>query len=80
MQLVTIRRPIASQSATGMENLDPMGIHASESILVAPGQTLTKHEYHLLRELAIRIIRHLKIVGSSSPSTWPLGTVRAQGF
>ncbi|MCP4699984.1 MAG: carbamoyl-phosphate synthase large subunit [Gammaproteobacteria bacterium] len=46
-----------------MENLDPMGIHTGESIVVAPSQTLTNREYHLLRELAIRTIRHLGIVG-----------------
>ncbi len=46
-----------------MENLDPMGIHTGESIVVAPSQTLTDHEYHKLREIAIRVIRHLGIVG-----------------
>jgi carbamoyl-phosphate synthase large subunit len=46
-----------------MENLDPMGIHTGESIVVAPSQTLTNHEYHYLREIAIRVIRHLGIVG-----------------
>jgi len=46
-----------------MENLDPMGIHTGESIVVAPSQTLTNHEYHKLREISIRVIRHLKIVG-----------------
>ena len=46
-----------------MENLDPMGIHTGESIVVAPSQTLTNREYHLLREIAIRTIRHLGIVG-----------------
>ena len=46
-----------------MENFDPMGIHTGESIVVAPSQTLTNHEYHLLREVAIRVIRHLGIVG-----------------
>ncbi len=46
-----------------MENLDPMGIHTGESIVVAPSQTLTNHEYHKLREIAIRLIRHLGIVG-----------------
>jgi carbamoyl-phosphate synthase large subunit len=46
-----------------MENLDPMGIHTGESIVVAPSQTLTNHEYHKLREVAIRVIRHLGIVG-----------------
>ena len=46
-----------------MENVDPMGIHTGESIVVAPSQTLTNHEYHLLREVAIRVVRHLGIVG-----------------
>lgn len=46
-----------------MENFDPLGIHTGESIVVAPSQTLTNHEYHKLRELAIRIIRHVGIVG-----------------
>jgi len=46
-----------------MENVDPLGIHTGESIVVAPSQTLTNHDYHRLRELSIRIIRHLKVVG-----------------
>ncbi|OGB66895.1 MAG: carbamoyl phosphate synthase large subunit [Caldithrix sp. RBG_13_44_9] len=46
-----------------MENFDPMGIHTGESIVVAPSQTLTNQEYHLLREVAIKVIRHLGIVG-----------------
>jgi carbamoyl-phosphate synthase large subunit len=46
-----------------MENLDPMGIHTGESIVVAPSQTLTNREYHLLREIAIRTVRHLGVVG-----------------
>ncbi|MBQ8874459.1 MAG: carbamoyl-phosphate synthase (glutamine-hydrolyzing) large subunit, partial [Bacteroides sp.] len=46
-----------------MENFDPLGIHTGESIVVAPSQTLTNGEYHKLRELAIRIIRHIGIVG-----------------
>ncbi len=46
-----------------MENLDPLGIHTGESIVVAPSQTLTNREYHKLREIAIRVIRHLGIVG-----------------
>jgi carbamoyl-phosphate synthase large subunit len=46
-----------------MENLDPMGIHTGESIVVAPSQTLSNGEYHRLREVAIRTIRHLGIVG-----------------
>jgi carbamoyl-phosphate synthase large subunit len=46
-----------------MENFDPLGIHTGESIVVAPSQTLTNREYHKLRELSIRIIRHIGIVG-----------------
>lgn len=46
-----------------MENFDPLGIHTGESIVVAPSQTLSNREYHKLRELAIRIIRHIGIVG-----------------
>ncbi len=46
-----------------MENIDPMGIHTGESIVVAPSQTLSNNEYHMLREVAIKTIRHLGIVG-----------------
>ena len=46
-----------------MENFDPLGIHTGESIVIAPSQTLTNNEYHKLRELAIRIVRHVGIVG-----------------
>ena len=46
-----------------MENFDPLGIHTGESIVVAPSQTLTNGEYHKLRALAIKIIRHIGIVG-----------------
>ncbi len=46
-----------------MENFDPLGIHTGESIVIAPSQTLTNAEYHKLRELAIKIIRHIGIVG-----------------
>ncbi|MGB5131255.1 MAG: carbamoyl-phosphate synthase (glutamine-hydrolyzing) large subunit [Steroidobacteraceae bacterium] len=46
-----------------MENLDPMGIHTGESIVVAPSQTLNDEEYQLLRSIAIRTVRHLGIVG-----------------
>ncbi len=46
-----------------MENLDPLGIHTGESIVVAPSQTLTNQEYHKLRAISIKIIRHLGIVG-----------------
>ena len=46
-----------------MENFDPLGIHTGESIVVAPSQTLTNHEFNLLRELSIKIVRHIGIVG-----------------
>ncbi|MDD2512065.1 MAG: carbamoyl-phosphate synthase (glutamine-hydrolyzing) large subunit [Proteiniphilum sp.] len=46
-----------------MENFDPLGIHTGESIVVAPSQTLTNREYHKLRELSIKIIRHIGVVG-----------------
>ena len=46
-----------------MENFDPLGIHTGESIVVAPSQTLTNDEYHRLREIAIRTVRHLGIIG-----------------
>jgi carbamoyl-phosphate synthase, large subunit len=46
-----------------MENFDPLGIHTGESIVIAPSQTLTNDEYHMLREIAIRIVRHIGIVG-----------------
>ena len=46
-----------------MENVDPLGIHTGESIVVAPSQTLTNIEYNILRTAALKIIRHLGIVG-----------------
>ncbi|XP_050402847.1 CAD protein isoform X2 [Patella vulgata] len=46
-----------------MENVDPLGIHTGESIVVAPSQTLTNEEYNMLRTTAIRVIRHLGVVG-----------------
>ena len=46
-----------------MENFDPLGIHTGESIVIAPSQTLSNTEYHKLRELSIRIVRHVGIVG-----------------
>lgn len=50
-------------TVASMENFDPLGIHTGESIVIAPSQTLTNSEYHKLRELAIRIIRHVGIIG-----------------
>ena len=46
-----------------MENFDPMGVHTGESIVIAPSQTLSNEQYHMLREVAIKTIRHLGIVG-----------------
>ena len=46
-----------------MENLDPLGIHTGESIVVAPSQTLTNREYNMLRSVAIKVIRHLGVIG-----------------
>jgi len=46
-----------------MENLDPLGIHTGESIVVAPSQTLNNYQYHMLRRLALQVIEHLGIVG-----------------
>lgn len=46
-----------------MENFDPLGIHTGESIVIAPSQTLTNSEYHKLRSLALKIIRHMGVVG-----------------
>lgn len=58
-------RDVADQALTicNMENLDPMGIHTGESIVVAPSQTLNNHEFHMLREIAIRAARHFQIQG-----------------
>ena len=46
-----------------MENIDPMGIHTGESIVIAPSQTLSNKDYHMLRDVAIKTIRHLWIIG-----------------
>ena len=46
-----------------MENVDPLGIHTGESIVVAPSQTLTNEEYNKLRTTAIKVVRHFGIVG-----------------
>ena len=46
-----------------MENFDPLGIHTGESIVIAPSQTLTNSEYHKLRALSIKIVRHIGIIG-----------------
>lgn len=46
-----------------MENVDPLGIHTGESVVIAPSQTLTNEEYHMLREISIRTIRHLGVIG-----------------
>ena len=46
-----------------MENVDPLGIHTGESIVVAPSQTLSNYEYNMLRSTAIKVIQHLGVVG-----------------
>lgn len=46
-----------------MENFDPLGVHTGESIVIAPSQTLSNKEYHLLRDIAIKVIKHFKITG-----------------
>ena len=46
-----------------MENMDPLGIHTGESIVVAPSQTLTNTEYNMLRSVAIKTVRHLGVIG-----------------
>uniref|UniRef100_H3AH65 Carbamoyl-phosphate synthase [ammonia], mitochondrial n=2 Tax=Latimeria chalumnae TaxID=7897 RepID=H3AH65_LATCH len=46
-----------------MENFDPLGIHTGDSVVVAPSQTLSNEEYHMLRETAIKVVRHLGIIG-----------------
>lgn len=46
-----------------MENVDPLGIHTGESIVVAPSQTLSNKEYFMLRNTALKVIRHLGVVG-----------------
>jgi carbamoyl-phosphate synthase large subunit len=46
-----------------MENFDPLGIHTGESIVVAPSQTLSNSEYHILRQLSINIVRHIGVIG-----------------
>jgi len=46
-----------------MENFDPLGIHTGDSIVVAPSQTLSDEEYHMLRSAAIKIVRHLGVIG-----------------
>ena len=71
-----------------MENLDPLGIHTGESIVVAPSQTLNDREYNLLRTTAIKVVRHLGIVGEcnvqyalnpESEQVRPQGDGKAQG-
>ena len=46
-----------------MENFDPLGVHTGESVVIAPSQTLTNSEYHMLREVAIKTVRHLGVIG-----------------
>eukprot|EP00064_Thunnus_orientalis_P018987 superscaffoldBa00004567_g19096 len=54
---------LSVEQVCNMENIDPLGIHTGESIVVAPSQTLNDHEYNMLRNTAIKVIRHLGIVG-----------------
>ncbi len=54
---------ISSLQVCNMENVDPLGIHTGESIVVAPSQTLNDKEYNMLRTTAIKVIRHLGVVG-----------------
>ncbi|XP_028291508.1 carbamoyl-phosphate synthase [ammonia], mitochondrial [Gouania willdenowi] len=58
-------RDVADNCVTvcNMENFDPLGVHTGDSIVVAPSQTLSNEEYHMLRETAIKVVRHLGIVG-----------------
>ncbi|XP_038576219.1 carbamoyl-phosphate synthase [ammonia], mitochondrial [Micropterus salmoides] len=58
-------RDVADNCVTvcNMENFDPLGIHTGDSIVVAPSQTLSNEEYHMLRETAIKVVRHLGIIG-----------------
>jgi len=51
-----------------MENFDPLGTHTGDSIVVAPSQTLTDDEYHMLRSAAIKIVRHVGVVGECNVS------------
>lgn len=46
-----------------MENFDPVGVHTGESIVIAPSQTLTDEEYNILRTCAIKVVKHIGIVG-----------------
>ena len=46
-----------------MENFDPLGIHTGDSIVMAPSQTLSNAEYHMLRDTALKVVRHLGIIG-----------------
>jgi len=46
-----------------MENFDPLGVHTGDSIVIAPSQTLSNHDYHMLRDTAIKVVRHLGIIG-----------------
>lgn len=65
-----------------MENFDPLGTHTGDSIVVAPSQTLSDDEYHMLRSAAIKIVRHVGVVGECNVGrtyrTWlTLGTIRS---
>ena len=58
-----------------MENFDPLGTHTGDSIVVAPSQTLTDEEYHMLRSAAIKIVRHVGVVGECNVSRLGLLTL-----
>jgi carbamoyl-phosphate synthase large subunit len=55
-----------------MENFDPLGTHTGDSIVVAPSQTLSDDEYHMLRSAAIKIVRHVGVVGECNVRRSPL--------
>ena len=58
-------RDVADNCITvcNMENFDPLGVHTGDSIVIAPSQTLSNEEYHMLRSAALRVVRHLGIIG-----------------
>lgn len=58
-----------------MENFDPLGTHTGDSIVVAPSQTLSDDEYHMLRSAAIKIVRHVGVVGECNVSSADLHEV-----
>ena len=77
--------PLSCSQVCNMENVDPLGIHTGESIVVAPSQTLTDQDYHRLRTTAINCIRHLGVVGECNiqyalnPESDEVGASRPRG-